>query len=67
MGWERMLMARMPPSAGGANVEYMYAFLGGKEINQAYTVFRAEDAEAADAVLAAKGIKTVGQDEPERL
>ena len=54
-------------SEGGANVEYMYAFLGGKDTNQAYMVFRVADADAADAVLAARGIRTIGQDELERL
>ena len=54
-------------SEGGANVEYMYAFLGGRNANQAYMIFRVEDAAAADAVLATKGIRTVGQDELEKL
>ena len=54
-------------SEGGANVEYMYAFLGGRNANQAYMICRVEDAAAADAVLAAKGIRTVGQDELEKL
>ena len=54
-------------SDGGANVEYMYAFLGGKDTEHAYMIFRVEDAGKADAILAAKGIKTVGQEELERL
>ena len=45
------------------NVEYMYAFLGGKKADHAYMVFRVEDNEAATAALAARGIKTVEQDE----
>lgn len=43
---------------GEANVEYMYAFLGGAS---AYMVFRVEDADAAAALLEDKGIKTIGE------
>ena len=50
-------------SEGGANVEYMYAFLGGKQANSAYMIFRVEDAAAADLVLSGHGIKTLGQEE----
>lgn len=46
----------------GANVEYMYAFLGSKTSDHAYMIFRVEDAEATDAALAAKGLKTVDQE-----
>ena len=46
-----------------ANVEYMYAFLGSKTSDHAYMIFRVEDADAIDAALAAKGLKTVDQDE----
>lgn len=49
------------------NVEYMYAFLGGKKSDHAYMVFRVEDNEAATAALAARGIKTVEQDEMDQL
>lgn len=49
------------------NVEYMYAFLDGKDVDQAYMIFRVEDAAAAGAVLAARGIKTVEQEEIETL
>lgn len=49
------------------NVEYMYAFLGGKKSDRAYMVFRVEDNEAATAALAARGIKTVEQDEMDQL
>ena len=49
------------------NVEYMYAFLGGKKSDRAYMVFRVEDNEAATAALAARGIKTVEQDEMDTL
>ena len=50
-------------SAAEINVEYMYAFMGGKNINQAYMIFRVEDNKAAVAALAAKGIRCVDQDE----
>jgi len=46
----------------GANVEYMYAFLGGKDSDHAYMIFRVEDVKTAAAGLAAKGIKVVDQD-----
>ena len=49
------------------NVEYMYAFLGGKKADHADMVFRVEDNEAATAALAARGIKTVEQDEMDQL
>ena len=50
-------------SEGGASVEYMYAFPGGKNSDHAYMIFRMADADAASALLAAKGVRTVGQDE----
>ena len=49
------------------NVEYMYAFLGGKDVDHAYMIFRVEDAAAAGAALAARGIHTVEQEEIEKL
>ena len=49
------------------NVEYMYAFLGGKKADHAYMVFRVENNEAATAALSARGIKTVDQEEMETL
>ena len=48
------------------NIEYMYAFLGGKE-NTAYMIFRVADDAKASAVLAAKGIKLVDPDEMANL
>ena len=45
------------------NVEYMYAFLGGKSVDHAYMIFRVEDNKAAVAALAAKGIHCVDHDE----
>ena len=49
------------------NVEYMYAFLGGKNVNKAYMIFRVADNAAASAALSAQGIKTVEQEEMDRL
>ena len=49
------------------NVEYMYAFLGGKDVDHAYMIFRVEDNTAAAAALTARGIKTVTQEEIDKL
>ena len=49
------------------NVEYMYAFLGGKNVDHAYMIFRVEDAQAASAALMSKGIQTIDQEEIENL
>lgn len=49
------------------NVEYMYAFLGGKDSEHAYMIFRVEDAARATAALAERGIRTVEQEEIEKL
>ena len=46
----------------GVNVEYMYAFLGGKK-DAAYMIFRVADDAKASAALAARGIKLVDPDE----
>ena len=44
------------------NIEYMYAFLGGKNVNHAYMIFRVADEAAATAALAAREIQTLEQD-----
>lgn len=49
------------------NVEYMYAFLGGKHSDGAYMIFRVADAEAAEQALAQRGIKTLEQDQVQGL
>ena len=41
------------------NVEYMYAFLGGKDTEHAYMIFRVQDNAAAVAALASRGIQVV--------
>ena len=45
------------------NVEYMYAFLGGKDVDHAYMIFRVADDKAAEAALAARGIQTLSQEQ----
>lgn len=49
------------------NVEYMYAFLGGKNSDGAYMIFRVADTKAAEAALAARGIQVVDQDTVSRI
>lgn len=49
------------------NVEYMYAFLGGRDADHAYMIFRVADNEKATAALSARGIRPVEQEEIERL
>ncbi len=51
----------------GINVEYMYAFLGGKDVDHAYMIFRVADDAAATAALAARGIQVVEQEEMSSL
>ena len=49
------------------NVEYMYAFQGGKNISGAYMIFKVADEKKAAAVLAGRGIRLVDQDTLDRL
>ena len=49
------------------NVEYMYAFLGGKSAEHAYMIFRVTDPAAASAALAKKGIRVLEQEEISNL
>ena len=49
------------------NVEYMSAFLGGKDTEHAYMIFRVEDTAAASAALAERGIRVVDQEEMANL
>ena len=49
------------------NVEYMYAFLGGKDVDHAYMIFRVADDKAAEAALACRGIQVLDQEQVERL
>lgn len=51
----------------GVNVEYMYAFLGGRKAAEAYMIFRvADDAKAASA-LRKRGVQLVEPDELSNL
>ena len=45
------------------NVEYMYAFMGGKDVNHAYMIFRVADNAAATAALASRGIEVIDQEQ----
>jgi len=54
-------------AAANMNIEYMYAFLGGKSADHAYMIFRMEDPEAGAAALRAKGIRVVDQEEISNL
>lgn len=49
------------------NVEYMYAFLGGKNTGHAYMIFRVADNAAAASALAKRGIQVVEQEEIDKL
>ena len=49
------------------NVEYMYAFLGGKDVDHAYMIFRGADDKAAETALASRGIQVLDQEQVERL
>ena len=49
------------------NVEYMYAFLGGKDVDHAYMIFRVADDKAAETALASRGIQVLDQEQGERL
>ncbi len=46
----------------GMNIEYMYAFLGGKDTKHAYMIFRVQDADAALLALISKGINCITQE-----
>ena len=45
------------------NVEYMYAFMGGKDVDHAYMIFRVADNAAAAAALASRGIQVIDQEQ----
>ena len=45
------------------NVEYMYAFLGGKDVDHAYMIFRVGDIDRLAAVLQENDIETVPGEE----
>ena len=49
------------------NVEYMYAFLGGRDVDHAYMIFRVADSAAAASAPAQRGIQVVEQEEIDKL
>ena len=71
-----VLVYAVPDEAGGlnkllhafteaeVNIEYMYAFAGK---NHAYMIFRVNDTKAAEIKLAAKGFKSLSQDDLEKV
>jgi len=54
-------------SQGGVNVEYMYAFLGGKEAPHAYMIFHVQNPAAAVAALDEACISCITQDDLNNL
>ena len=50
-------------AADQINVEYMYAFLGGKTSENAYMIFKVAEEARAAATLTSCGIRLVSQDE----
>lgn len=58
-------LARLLETVGGAgvNIEYMYSFLGGKNIDKAYMIFRVADTATAEAILVGKGLKPLNQEQ----
>ena len=52
---------------GKVNVEYMYAFLGGKKAPGAYMIFRVKEESSAAATLTRKGLRLVEQEELSEL
>ena len=70
-----VLAVEIPDEAGGldklleafgdesVNIEYMYAFSGGKDTAHAYMIFRVSDTKSAEAKLVSRGIKLLSQDD----
>ena len=54
-------------AAAGINVEYMYAFLGGKEVEHAYMIFKVENVKDAISALAAEHIQSLTQEDIAKL
>ena len=50
-------------SEAQVNIEYMYAFIGGRETKHAYMIFRVADTKAAEIRLAGKGLKILTQED----
>ncbi len=70
-----VLVIEIPDEAGGldklldkftdesVNIEYMYAFSGGKNTNHAYMIFRVADTKAAEARLTGAGVRILTQED----
>jgi hypothetical protein len=70
-----VLAIEIPDEAGGldklleifaaaeVNIEYMYAFPGGKDTDKAVMIFRVADTKAAESRLVGKGAKILTQEE----
>ncbi len=50
-------------SEAQVNIEYMYAFIGGKSVGQAFMIFRVADTKAAEGKLSGKGLKILTQED----
>ena len=50
-------------TAAQVNIEYMYAFLGGKKVNRATMIFRVADTKHAEAALVSRGLRPLSQEE----
>ena len=49
------------------NIEYMYAFIGGKDTKHAYMIFRVADTKSAEAKLTGKGLRIMTQEDIEQI
>lgn len=74
-----VLVVQVPDEPGGldkllqnfaetsVNIEYMYAFLGSKDTNSAYMIFRTSNTKASEAKLVSKGLKILTQEDIENI
>ena len=74
-----VLAVEIPDEAGGldkllqyfadaeVNIEYMYAFLGGKKEKKAYMIFRVADTKKAEISLKKMGLYILSQEEIEEI
>ena len=74
-----VLAVEIPDEAGGldklltyfadanVNIEYMYAFLGGRDVSHAYMIFHVQDAAAAVAALDEECISCITQEDLDNL
>ena len=54
-------------SDANVNIEYMYAFIGGKDSKHAYMIFRVADTKGAEVKLAGQGLKILTQEDIEQI